>query len=241
MATKRGEDLETIAKKTIDTKFTDHINLAFRICNLASQIVQIEPEKGKRLSKAEIVRTLLLQRVIADLRCLVLDAERGYGIQSVAHATSIFEAWLTIEAVRDEADAKRWLNHTRTDISFDQVKTMLRKVLAVIPEKKSGDRERLVNRHYEHYSELCMVKHLNPIIERARGYIREDKQFTFVHGPDISEKGLQHVLFALDSGVLHAWYCLLGVGKHGLRLTGAMAEEMEKIRKGVQTSRPKLQ
>jgi hypothetical protein len=239
MAIKSGDDLESAAAKTVQAKYTKEINLVLRICNLTSQIVQIPLEEGKRLSKAEIVRTLLLQRVIADLRCLVLVAELGYGIQAVAHATSVFEAWLTIEAVCEEADASRWLSHTRKDVSFGQVKAMLRKVFATLPDKEPGDREKLVDRHYDHYSELCMVKHLNPIVERARGYIRDGKELIFVHGPDIGETGLHHVFFALDSGAMHAWFCLIAVSKHGLRLTAEMAEEMEKIRKDIQSSRPK--
>jgi hypothetical protein len=228
MATKRGEDLESAAKAVIRVEMGRLLNLAVRLFNLCSEIIQLQPSVTK-LSRSEIVRRLLLQRVITDLRCSTILSELGYGIQAAAHATSIFEAWVTIAAIRDEAAATRWLNHKQERASFGKIDKLLRAALANVPEKKSGDRERLLKRHLEHYGQLCMAKHLNPIVERARGYIREGKILTFVHGPDISAKGLNHVLFALYSSALHAWFSLLAITKHGPPLTEAMMAEMKEI------------
>ncbi len=116
--------------------------------------------------------------------------------------------------------------------------TLLKTAIAGLREKKPGDHDRLVALHYAHYGELCMTKHLNPIVERARGYIREGNQTKFVHGPDVSEMGLQHVLFALDSRARHAWFALLAFTKHGPQLTKEMMLEMQSISSEIRTILP---
>jgi hypothetical protein len=236
MAMKRGEVLEASAKVAVRAHFAPQIKLALRIFNLGSEIIQLPPE-GEKLSKCEIVRRLLLQRIVTDLRCSTILSELGYGIQAAAHATSIFEAWVTIAAIKEEADAIRWLNHTRKDISFDKIKKLLRTALGSTPEKKPGDRERLIARHYAHYGELCMTKHLNPIVERARGFVLVGDRTKFVHGPDVSKQGLHHVRFALQSSALHAWFALIAFTR-GRRLSQEMLLEMKGISRQIRGQEP---
>jgi hypothetical protein len=84
-----------------------------------------------------------------------------------------------------------------------------------------------------------MAKHLNPIVERRRGYLMKGKQIEFVHGPDLSEQGLWHILFAVHSGAHFAMFALLAFNcKEEPPLTQGMKSELEAILSELRATQP---
>ena len=118
-----GEDLETEAMAKTEAKLGRPLNAAIRTFNLISEVVQLGPAVTK-LSAATKVRLLLLQRIITDLRCCTILAERGYGIQASAVAACVFEGWVTLAAIRDEKAAIRWASHRKENVSSGEIRDL---------------------------------------------------------------------------------------------------------------------
>ncbi len=237
MATKRGEDLESDAIAKVRGELGRPLNATIRAFNLISEVVQLGPPGGK-LSNPTKLRLLLLQRIATDLRCCTILAERGYGVQAAASASSVFEGWVTLSAIRDEKAAIKWASHQREDVSFGQIKKLTTAAVeSMVDDAK--DVERLAGQHYDHYRQLCMAKHLNPIVERNRGFIRKGKQIEFVHGPDLSKQGLWHILFAIHSS---ARFAMMGlwtfISAEGPPLTDEMMSEMSLVNSELEATGP---
>jgi len=66
------------------------------------------------------------------------------------------------------------------------------------------------------YQKLCMVKHMNPVSQRRRGYEVVGARLELFSGPDISDEGLQAACFALENAVGLANAALASFGKHHL-------------------------
>jgi hypothetical protein len=145
---------------------------------------------------------------------------------------------VTISAICKEQDAISWLNHRREDVSFGEIKKLTRIAVETIVDEHK-DWNRLVTQHYDHYRQLSMAKHLNPIVERRRGCLIEGKQIEFVHGPDLSKQGLWHILFAVHSGAHFAMFALLAFNcKEGQPLTQGMKSEIEAILSELRATQP---
>jgi hypothetical protein len=237
MATKRGEDLESDAIAKVRAELGRPLNATIRTFNLISEVVQLGPHGG-RLSNATKVRLLLLQRIITDLRCCTILAERGYGIQAAAGAACVFEGWVTLSAICDEQSAVEWASHQKEDVSFGQIRKLTKAaVKSIVDDAK--DVEILARQHYDHYRQLCMAKHLNPIVERNRGFVRRGNEIEFTHGPDLTNQGLWHIHYAIHSSALFAMY---GLGAfcslEEPPLTGAMMSETSSIDEELQATQP---
>jgi hypothetical protein len=161
---------------------------------------------SEKMPKARFVRNLLLLRLQNDLRSCWILAERGYPLQAAGLAAGIFECWVTLASIESEESALRWLTHDREDISFGAI----RKLTNAAVERTSGaDKSRDADRLYSQYQQLCMPKHINPIIERSRGYTVDGKQVQFKQGPAVNELALAHAWFTLERGSRFAFLGLL--------------------------------
>jgi len=163
MAEKSIHQLESNAITLLNKELAEPLGIASEVLNLASALLAIDTPGT--ISRARIVRLLLLQRIQNDLRCCVVLAERGYPLQALANAASIFEGWVTITAIKDENDATRWLSHANADesASFGRIRTLTRHALQhTLGQSHDADKM------YAQYQQLCMTKHLNPILESSR-------------------------------------------------------------------------
>jgi hypothetical protein len=202
MADRSVEEMEAVATVVARRELALPLNAAIDVLNLASKLHANDiPEE--RLPKAKIVRLLLLQRVQNDLRCCVILVEHGYPLQAAALAAGVFEAWATLGNVRTEEDAAKWLSHSRENASFGPIYNLTRQAI-----ENMGVDARVADKLYSQYQQLCMAKHLNPLVEGGRGYIRVGNSVEFLPGPDTSELAVGLGWFALERASRFAHFAL---------------------------------
>lgn len=202
MADKRIIDLEAAIEK-MRVELREPLVVASLVFNLISPLVEL-PAEDTRLPKDLIVRSLLLERVQNDLRCCMLLAERGFPIQACALAAGIYEGFATIGAIVDEAAANKSLEHDKEEVSFGPTRNLARESFENIAQTSEG-----ADRVYDEYRER-MPKHLNPIVERTRGYrIDEQRRLIFTPGPDTTERAVQQAWFALEPGSRAAFMAVI--------------------------------
>lgn len=149
---------------------------------------------------AHHVQSLLVARIINDLRASVLLCVRGYTMQGWAVAASCFEHSYSIGYIgRIEERAKAWLAHSDFKSPpwgcYDSILHTLT-FLGVASNK--ADREVLVKREYRLYERLCMGKHGNPIAERNRYIARaQDGTTRLVFTPAFSKGRIKEARICL--------------------------------------------
>jgi len=183
-------------------ELTEPFKAAVAVLNLATRLHGNDVPAVK-LSKAQVVKLLLLQRVQNDLRCCMLLVERGYPLQAGSIAAGIFEAWITIANIRTEEEAAKWLSHSKENESFGRIRHLTEQALKNIV----GDTKQAALM-YSQYQQLCMPKHLNPIVERARGYALDGKTIQFRPGPEITEAGIRLGWYVLERATRFAYFAL---------------------------------
>jgi hypothetical protein len=205
MAERAIHEMEENAAAVAKRALVEPLKAAISVLNLATKLHANDvPEE--RISKVKIVRLLLLQRTQNDLRCCMILVEHGYPLQAVTQAASIFEAWVTIANLKTEDDAVRWFSHAKENESFGRIRPLTRQALEnIVGDAKDADRL------YSQYQQLCMPKHLNPIIERSRGYVLDCGRIEFRPGPDTSELAVAHGWYALERAARFALFALLTI------------------------------
>lgn len=198
-------EMESNAATLAHEKLVEPLNSAIAVLNLATKL-HANDKPVDKLSKSTIVRLLLLQRVQNDLRCCVILVEHGYSLQAVNQAAGIFEAWVTIGSIKTEDDAIKWLSHKKENESFGRISHLTKQTLLNI----CGDKQ-AADRIYSQYQQLCMFKHLNPIIERSRGYELDGGVIQFRPGPDTSEFAISADWMALERASQFALFALFTI------------------------------
>jgi hypothetical protein len=201
MAEKSVHELESNAITLLHKELAEPFNVAIDVLNLATAL---HARVSGKLPKARIIRLLLLQRIQNDLRCCIILVERGYPLQALAHGASIFEGWVTMAAIKSEDDAKKWLSHTDESSSFGRIRPLTRQALQDILGN-TDDTDKL----YSQYQQVCMPKHLNPIVERSRGYTVEGGTIQFRPGPDTSPHAIRQAWYALERSSRFAFFGIL--------------------------------
>jgi hypothetical protein len=202
MAEKSISEMEKNAAAVANQNLAEALEAAVDVLNLFTKI-QANDVPAKKLTKAERVKLLLLQRIQNDLRCCVILVEHGYPLQAVSQAASIYEGWVTVGNIETEEDAIKWLSHDKEDKSFGRIRALTEQALKRI----RGDANE-ADKMYSQYQQLCMAKHLNPILERGRGYVFEDNVIQFRPGPDTSELAIKWGWMALECASRFAQFAL---------------------------------
>jgi len=175
MAQKTINELEEQATQVLAGELSQPLQIVDRVLNLISRVSALDT--SGTLAKGRIVRLLLLQRLQNDLRCCSLLAPRGYSLQAASQAATVFEGWVTIAAIVDEPTALLWLRHDKETASFGSIKSLNENAFETI----IGNREK-AKLLYSQYHHLCMPKHLNPMVERLRGFRIEGNEIQFRPG-----------------------------------------------------------
>jgi len=205
MAEKSISKLEANAAAVASHALAEPLKAAVEVLNLATKVQANDvPEK---LTKARRVKLLLLQRIQNDLRCCMILVQHGYPVQAVTQAASVYEAWATIANIETEEDAAKWLSHDKEYESFGRIRPLTKQAVKNITGDVSN-----ADKMYSQYQQLCMCKHLNPIIERSRGYDRlEGNVIQFRPGPDTSELAIKWSWLALECASRFAHFALFSI------------------------------
>jgi len=197
--------MEKNAAAVASQALAEPLKIAVDVLNLATK-VQANDVADEKLTKAGRVKLLLLQRIQNDLRCCMILVEHGYPLQAVSMAACIYEAWVTIANIETKEDAVKWLSHDKEDKSFGRIRALTEQAVKNI----TGDANE-AGKMYSQYQQLCMAKHLNPILERSRGYVLEDNVIQFRPGPDISDLAIKWGWMALQCASRFVHFALFSI------------------------------
>jgi hypothetical protein len=219
MAEKSISKLEANAAAVAAKALAEPLKAAIEVLNLATKVQANDvPEK---LTNARRVKLLLLQRIQNDLRCCMILAQLGYPVQAVTQAATVYEAWATIANIETEEDAVKWLSHDKEYESFGRIGVLTKQAVKNITGDVSS-----ADKMYSQYQQLCMCKHLNPIIERNRGYdALEGNVIQYRPGPDTSDLAIKWSWLALECASRFAHFALFGIAhSHNLTSTALHLE-----------------
>jgi hypothetical protein len=196
----RGESLETAERQALielTTELDGHLSLTEKAFNLIGAVVSILPEVlAKDLSQSRKVAAALLIRLSNDLRSAALIASRGYALQAATLVGSMYETAYTIAAIgSDNGLAEEWINHDDPTRTFKQVRDLTRQGLAKLGVP---DVDAQVATEYRVYRQLCLAKHVNPLLQIQHGHRIDGHNVVAMNGPDFSEPAVRVAWFALE-------------------------------------------
>lgn len=202
-----GELLDVAERRTIlalQPELDRHARLTEQAFNLIGMVLSSLPERTVAgLSLSERVATLLLIRISNDLRAAALLALRGYPVQSLCLVSSMYEAAYTVASIgSDENVAQQWIDHSDPTRPFRDVRGLTRSGLAKLgvpdPDTQAAS-------EYRVYRQLCLAKHLNPLLQKQHGIQLQGNYVVAMNGPDISEPAVRGAWFALEHAAGLAW------------------------------------
>jgi hypothetical protein len=227
---------ERQAVDRLDPELRKHGLLSQRAYNLIGAVVARIPESPLRdVRQSRKVAISLLVRVQNDLRCASLLALRGYPDQACTLVASIYEAAMTIGVVgSDDRVAQEWIEHDDPNKPFRSTQKMTRDALERL---RAPEPEKNAERNYTIYRQLCMVKHLNPLLLSERGYEVVGNAISIGGGPDTSEAGVRIAQFALEKGIGFAFTAMAIFVKEHLNSveTDNLIQQLRELNRDVMT------
>ena len=140
----------------------------------------------------------LLTRMIRDLRCSTALVVFGYPVQALSLVASVLEVAFTVAYIRDDNKrAQDWVDHRDPTRVFESVPTMLQDAIAQLNLPNHKD---VVAKHYSTYRQLCMAKHVNPLLEKSFGVRDEEHRSVLEAGPAFDEDAFRKAWYALTNG-----------------------------------------
>lgn len=199
---------EQDAVEMLKTELSKHLALTMKAFNLIGMAVDSLPE-GPVLdvSQSRNTATTLLIRLSNDLRSAVLLAVRGYTLQASTLVASMYETAYTIAAIGpDDSFGDKWINHIDPTKAFGNVLELTRQGLTKLHHP---DVEAQAKIEYRIYRQLCLAKHVNPLLQKQQGYRLEGTNIVAGNGPDLSEEAVRIGWFALEHAAGLSFVALL--------------------------------
>ena len=166
---------------------------------LGRSVAAVPPDDPRSPRLADRVGRRLLVRVANDLRAASRLACLGYAEQAAALVAGLYEVALTVVHVgRDAGRALTWIDHDNPVRGPWSAKRLTESVAAKVDPKAP---EKTAERVYRYYTQLCMAKHANPIVEMQHLKRIAPRVLEVSHGPDTSERAERTAGFALLHGV----------------------------------------
>ena len=192
------EEEEQAAKACLLPELRRHLELATRMYNVIWRVLASFDDTNLRdLSIPLRVRQVLLARLADDLRAVGHLCVLGYGVQACTVAASIFEiAHMIVFIGNDKGRANEWTRHNDPVHSFKNTREMVQENFRSLG---SPDPNANYRHEYDVYTQLCWMKHANPMIQEYR-----DPRFWDLHGmlnyaPDTTENGIRRSWLGLQN------------------------------------------
>lgn len=178
--------LEAEAAQRLGPQLQRGLDLLLLGDDLAKEAAEVVALKRSVELRAPLVALMLLIRISNDLRCTRLLGERGYPSQVAALCAGSLEVAHTIGYIgSSEERATQW--HEHDDPRMVPWGSVWNVFLGAYESAKSPRAEDMAEESYFYYSELCVLKHSNPIGERRVG-VRQS-ELGMGSGPDDSARG----------------------------------------------------
>lgn len=216
------ESSERAALGFAQEEYGAHLKLAGRVYDFIGRWSHSDELRPfKEVSLAERVCVALLYRLANDLRGVQGLALQGYPLQAVSLAASMFEGAYTLAFIGADGNlAQEWADHDDPTSTFRPIKTLVRGVM-----QKEGvpDVEASTEAKYRDYRQLCLAKHINPLLQKQHGISQkkasEDRMvIVFSMGPDVrSEAAIRAAWFALEQAAILA---LMGFSAYVREIVG---------------------
>lgn len=190
------EDVEAESHTALTPELADSRKFLSLVVELIGKsALTLRREDLAQNNSATRVAVLLGIRLINDARGVSLLARLGYGMQAAALASSIYEIAYTLAYIgADNALAEQWFDHDKVLCTpFGDILKVTKGGLSKlgIPEQKAFT-------EYQIYSQLCMAKHGNPLLQQLHGLKVSSETVTPQSGPDISDASIRLCRFALE-------------------------------------------
>ena len=181
-------------------ELADHAKLVEVSFNLISRILMLAPTLPLReVSVSRRVVTSLLIRVSNDIHCTAKLALQGYPLQALSLASTAYEAAICVAAIGgDDTLAEKWAEHSDPKRSFMPVRELIKQAFTNL--RLSTNRASITS-EYAIYSQLCLAKHANPILQMQYGFALESNNVLSFNGPDNSEYSVRAAWFAMEHGI----------------------------------------
>lgn len=198
MISKTLEELESESSAVLARELLEPRKLLNTTGNLLGRsAMALQKEDFNKRNAATRVAVILIIRLANDSRCVSLMAKMGYGMQAASLACSIYEIAYTVAYIgADDSLAEKWINHDEVlKTPFGSILKLteggLLKLGVPSPEKHALS-------EYRNYTQLCMAKHGNPLIQGQHGLHVSKESVIPKNGPDHSEKSIRVGWFTLE-------------------------------------------
>ena len=213
-----GESLEDAEKKAVQVllpQLKDHLELIREFINLIGESGVSLGTLPDECTESVKVTSQLLMRLVNDLRCVSLLAERGYHLQAWTIASCVYEVGIIVAYIgKDEDRAKKWIDHDKPDQPFLNLRTATREVFKAFG---ISDAENQAESDYRVYQWLCMGKHANPLLQKEYGLIQQGQSVRLQNGPE--ETAVDSLWYAMDHAARYAYVALAAFAMSHLPVT----------------------
>lgn len=192
---------ERQAQANLGAEIPDYFRLARLTHELvAAAIATAASDREDRPPHSTEVQARLLVRISNDLRVIELATVRGYVLQSLALAATVYELSAAVAFIGDDQGrARRWEDHDDSTRTYPSPRNRRAAVstliLALVPD--ISDVETAIERHEALYKVFCMAKHGNPKALRFFGVAIEGNRVQLYHGPFLAPYVTRQARFVL--------------------------------------------
>lgn len=207
------EEIQAKATAEMNDVLAGTVWLIQRAQNTIADILNLSVPPHDASPNKQIAINLLV-RIYNELSAVLLVCQNGFPLQAYAPASVIYEASWTVAAIGDNNEAAaKWFNHDSDKKSFDRVLALTTAGV----KNLSGKYVPIdADKNYSVYSDLCMAKHLNPMVQQYEGFTTntDTGMMTFQYGPKVTKRTVKQAWWVMSSTVRFMYAALEVFIKH---------------------------